>query len=252
VNARDAMPKGGRLVLKTSNVPAVVVAATPGGSAAPPNAFARLSVTDSGVGMSPKVIAHLFEPFFTTKERGRGTGLGLATVYGIVHQSGGHIVVNSTPGQGSTFDVDLPCVEEAGVAKAPERPRAAPTGPETVMIVEDEEQLRVLMVRALRGLGYTVLEAGEGAEAMRVAAAHAGEIHLLVTDVVMPGESGPQVATRIAGARPSMRILYISGYTDDALSRHGLVDSEIEFLSKPFTPRALGEKVREVLEKRRS
>ncbi|MEK7468539.1 MAG: response regulator [Planctomycetota bacterium] len=250
VNARDAMPNGGRLTLRTSKVAAVEVAATPG-SAPPPAAFARLSVSDSGVGMPPEIIAHLFEPFFTTKERGRGTGLGLATVYGIVRQSGGRVLVNSTPGEGATFDIDLPCVEETGVENAPEKPRVALTGPETILLVEDEDPLRALMVRALSGLGYTVLQAGDGPSAIRTAASHPGDIHLIISDVVMPGQSGPQVAAEIARARPNMRILYISGYTDDALGRHGVIDGDVEFLSKPFTPRTLGEKVRDVLERRR-
>ena len=250
VNARDAMSAKGTLTLRTSRVAAVRIAPAPGVSA-PPDAFARLTVADSGVGMNEDVIAHLFEPFFTTKDRGRGTGLGLATVYGIIQQSGGRIQVSSAPGKGASFDIDLPCVEESGVAPVAEKPRAAPTGPETILVVEDEDPLRALIARALRTLGYTVLEAAEGVSAIRTAAEHPGTIHLLVSDVIMPGQSGPEVAAEIARARPGMGILYISGYTDDALGQHGVLDGAVEFLSKPFTPRTLGEKVRDILEKRR-
>ncbi|MCE9582654.1 MAG: response regulator [Planctomycetes bacterium] len=249
VNARDAMPAGGRLSLRTARVAAVAVASAPG-TPPPDAACVRFSIADTGVGMSPEVLAHIFEPFFTTKERGRGTGLGLATVYGIVRQSGGRISVNSVPGEGTTFDIDMPCVEEAGLERRTEAPRPAPTGPETILVVEDEEPLRVLMVRALRGLGYTVLEAGDGAIAASVSAAHPAEIHLLITDVVMPGLSGPKVAEQLSRSRPGMRVLFISGYTDDALGRHGLIDTDVEFLPKPFTPRTLAERVRHVLEKR--
>ncbi|MCC6738821.1 MAG: response regulator [Planctomycetia bacterium] len=251
VNARDAMGGKGTLTLATRRVEAVEVAPAPGMQSLRPQAFARLSVTDTGVGMTEEVISHMFEPFFTTKDRGKGTGLGLATVYGIVRQSGGHIQVRSAPGAGTTFEIDLPCTEVAGAAvPAQEQPHPSPKGPETILVVEDEDALRALVVRALRGLGYTVLEAGDGPSAVRAAAGHPGEIHLLVSDVVMPGPSGPETAREIALHRPSMRILFISGYADDALGKHSIVPQGASFLAKPFSPRNLAVKVREVLETR--
>ena len=201
--------------------------------------------------MSDETQAHLFEPFFTTKERGKGTGLGLATVYGIVQQSGGHIRVNSATDRGSTFLIYLPRVEapEDGAqgADRPLLPHPSP-GTETVLLAEDEEVVRRLAREILTGNGYKVLEAGNGREALLLSEAHRGEIHLLLTDVVMPKINGRELSERIRLLRPGLRILYMSGYTDDAIFRHGILEDGIPFLQKPFSPEALARKVREVLD----
>jgi CheY-like chemotaxis protein len=200
--------------------------------------------------MDEETRSHLFEPFFTTKGPERGTGLGLATVYGIVQQSGGHIDVRSEPGHGTTFQIYLPR-SKASLPPAeggPERGEVR-EGDETILLVEDEAAVRSLLGRALRGCGYTVLEAAGGADALRLAEQHAGPIHLVVTDVVMPGMNGRQVAERLAALRPGVRALFVSGYTDDAVVRHGLGGAEAVFLQKPFTPDALARKVRELLDR---
>jgi CheY-like chemotaxis protein len=189
----------------------------------------------------------IFEPFFTTKEVGKGTGLGLSTVYGIVKQSGGSISVYSEPGRGSTFKVYLPRVEET----APQPPRRSPRtahGTETILLVEDEHALRGLAKRILEADGYTVLEAGSGTEALSVLAGHAGDVHLMVTDVVMPGMSGRQLAARLAEIRPGVKVLFTSGYTDDAIIRLGVLDDASRFVSKPYTPDELKRRVREALD----
>jgi CheY-like chemotaxis protein len=218
-------------------------------------------VTDTGIGMDAQTRSHLFEPFFTTKEQGKGTGLGLSTVYGTVKQSGGHISVESEPGRGSTFTVYLPRV--AAVAPPAEPRPAAATGPgprpraearltpgrgETILLVEDAQRVRAVVKEILEMSGYVVLEARHGAEALEVSGRHGGTIHLLVTDVVMPQMSGRELAQRLATLRPQLKVLYMSGYTDDAIVRHGVLASGIAFLSKPFTPDALALKVREVLD----
>jgi CheY-like chemotaxis protein len=220
-----------------------------------------LEVTDTGIGMDAQTRSHLFEPFFTTKEQGKGTGLGLSTVYGTVKQSGGHISVESEPGRGSTFTVYLPRV--AAVAPPAEPRPAAATGPgprpraearltpgrgETILLVEDAQRVRAVVKEILEMSGYVVLEARHGAEALEVSGRHGGTIHLLVTDVVMPQMSGRELAQRLATLRPQLKVLYMSGYTDDAIVRHGVLASGIAFLSKPFTPDALALKVREVLD----
>ena len=247
VNARDAMPRGGRLTIALRNVELdeAFVRDHPG---AKPGPHVLLAVSDTGVGMSPETQSHLFEPFFTTKEVGRGTGLGLATVYGIVKQSDGYIAVRSDIGRGSTFEVFLPRVEDA---PRPTRVARAPTpsrGSETILLVEDEGAVRRLMQEILTSAGYRVLPAANGAEAMHISRDHDGEIHLLMTDVVMPGMSGPQLASRIAATRPSTRILYTSGYTDDALGPHGVLEPGRAFLQKPLLPDDLAERVRELLD----
>jgi two-component system cell cycle sensor histidine kinase/response regulator CckA len=208
-------------------------------------------VSDTGIGMSAEVREHIFEPFFTTKELGRGTGLGLASCYGIVQQNGGHIWVYSEPGRSTTFTIYLPRVY---VAESPAAQQAAvaaalPRGTETILLAEDEETVRDFAALTLRGLGYTVLVADNGAEALRQAAAHEGEIHLLLTDVVMPGAGGRVVAERLAELRPNLKVLYASGYTDDAMVRHGILSEAMNFLQKPFTPAALTHMVREVLDR---
>jgi CheY-like chemotaxis protein len=200
--------------------------------------------------MDEETKRHLFEPFFTTKEVGKGTGLGLATVYGIVKQSDGHVEVESEPGRGATFTLYLPEAEPAGPAPEPAAdPSRAPHGRETVLLAEDDPKVRGYVAHVLRAGGYTVLEAGDGADALRVGEGHPGPVHLLVTDVVMPRLGGRQLAERLAALRPGVRTLYLSGHTDDAFVRHGVLGAEIPFLKKPFTPEALAFKVREVLDK---
>ena len=206
-----------------------------------------LAVTDTGTGMSAETKAHMFEPFFTTKGKGKGTGLGLATVYGIVKQSGGYVWVYSELGRGTTFKIYLPRVEGAVEAKAPEDRKARVRGTETVLLVEDEEAVRVLSRRILESNGYTVLEAVGPEQALQAARDHPGPIHLLLTDVVMPEIGGPDLASLLGKIRPGIKVLYMSGYTDDAIVRQGLVAEGVSFLQKPFTPAKLARKVREVL-----
>jgi len=250
VNARDAMSDGGRITIATADAelsPAYAAAY----SEVRPGPHVLLSVADTGQGMSDETQAHLFEPFFTTKERGIGTGLGLAMVYGIVQQSGGHIRVNSAADRGSTFLIYLPRVEapddgEQGTDR-PLLPHPSP-GTETILLAEDEEVVRRLAREILSGNGYKVLEAGDGREALLLSEAYRAEIHLLLTDVVMPKMSGRELTDRIRLQRPDLRILYMSGYTDDAILRHGVLVDGIPFLQKPFTPEELARKVREVLD----
>jgi PAS domain S-box-containing protein len=242
INARDAMPTGGRLTLETHNVEA-------GPGAARPGRYALLAVSDTGLGMTDDVRGHIFEPFFTTKEPGRGTGLGLSTVYGIVTQSGGQVEVESGPGLGTTFRVYLPRAEEAAAPAGRKEPGAGPPrGDETVALVEDDDSLRALVHTVLTRSGYRVIDARHGPEALLKCGQHDGPIHLLVTDVVLPQVSGPQLAERLAVLRPGLKVLFISGYTDEAVIRHGMVSPGTAFLPKPFTPAALAQKVREVLD----
>jgi PAS domain S-box-containing protein len=247
VNARDAMPQGGNLTLETADVEL-------GGNRAPgdpeflPGKYVMLAVRDDGSGMTEEVKARVFEPFFTTKEVGRGTGLGLATVYGIVKMNHGHIDVESAPDRGSVFRVYLPRVEEQPSGLLPP-PKALRRGTETILLAEDEEAVRSLARRVLEMAGYKVREAQNGPQALQLCAPHSGPIDLLVTDVVMPHMSGRQLAERFQAERPGLKVLYLSGYTEDAVVRHGVVETEVAFLSKPFTPVALAEKVREVLDR---
>jgi len=248
INARDAMPQGGKLTIETANVEPAESAAR---QLAPtqPGRYVKLVVRDTGCGMDAQTQAHIFEPFFTTKEEGKGTGLGLSTVYGIVNQSGGGIHVQSTPGRGTAFTIYLPTVDEVTTAaeahKAPDRP---PHGTETVLLVEDEQGVRTLVRDGLRRYGYTVLEARNGVEAFLMSNQHQGPIHLLVTDVVMPGMSGREVAHQLVSLHPDLKVLYISGYIDDAGLRSGADRARTGFLQKPFTPEALARKVRDMLD----
>jgi two-component system, cell cycle sensor histidine kinase and response regulator CckA len=252
VNARDAMPNGGKLTLETGVVNlGELYSAKQLGVA--PGPYVIVSVTDTGIGMDEATQSHLFEPFFTTKERGRGTGLGLATAYGIMRQSGGAIRIQSEIGKGTTVRIYLPAVR----AKAPapqEKAAAAHTGPltgaETILLVEDEARVRKLIVDVLTARGYRVLEATRGEEAIKLCKTHQGEIDLAVVDVVMPELSGPELVRQIAPLRPGARVLYISGYTDEAIVHHGIPESGAAFLQKPFLPDALARKVREVLDAR--
>jgi two-component system cell cycle sensor histidine kinase/response regulator CckA len=251
VNARDAMPTGGRLTLETRNVELddSYCDTHPEARSGP---HVVLSVADTGCGIPPEVVARVFEPFFTTKGPGRGTGLGLATVHGIVLQSGGHVAVYSEVGVGTTLKVYLPEAELEPAGDSRTRPvvLSVPRGTETVLLTEDEAAVRSLARRVLAGCGYTVLEAADGDEAARVAAEYGRPIDLLVTDVVMPGLGGRAVAKRVAESHPSVRVLFISGYTDDAVIRHGVLTEGVNYLQKPFTPTALAHKVREVLDGR--
>ena len=248
VNARDAMPQGGKLTIETRNVDLDQGYAETH-SGVTPGAYVLLAVSDTGHGMDPTVKAHLFEPFFTTKERGQGTGLGLATVHGIVHQSGGHIWVYSEPGHGTAFKIYLPRLSEGAVPfqREPE-PSGLSTGTETVLLVEDDPGVRNLVATTLTKCGYHVLQAEDGAAAAEVARSHEGLIHLLLTDVVMPGISGRSTAESLLRLRPEVKVLYMSGYTDDAITRHGILEPGIHLIQKPFTPGALARKVREALD----
>jgi len=247
VNARDAMPKGGTLTIETANVELdehyakVHLAVKPG-------PYVGLTITDTGTGMTPEVQARLFEPFFTTKEPGKGTGLGMATVYGIVTRSGGSVGVYSEVGKGTAFKVYFPQADPEEMVLEMPAPLPRPhAGTQTVLLVEDEEGLRELSKRLLQRHGYTVLVAADAAEALRLFAEHPS-IDILLTDVVMPGASGPELTRQLMEQRPALRVIYMSGYTEEAIAQHGVIKPGVAFLNKPFTSDALGEKIREVLE----
>jgi CheY-like chemotaxis protein len=247
VNARDAMPTGGTLTIETANVELdehyakLHLTVKPG-------SYVALTITDTGTGMTPQVQARLFEPFYTTKDPGKGTGLGMATVYGIVLRSGGTVGVYSEVGKGTAFRVYFPCAEPTATAVEAPVPLARPhTGTQTVLIVEDEAGLRELAKRLLQRQGYTVLAAGDANEALRLFEENPS-IDVLLTDVVMPGASGPELTRQLIKQRPALRVIYMSGYTEEAIVHHGVIKPGIAFINKPFTSEALGEKIREVLE----
>ena len=248
VNGRDAMPYGGTLTIETANIDVdkTFVQQHPGLA---PGPHVLLVVSDTGTGMDTETRSHLFEPFFTTKEVGKGTGLGLTTVYSIVTQSGGDIWVYSEPGQGSTFKIYWPRVDEADTSTQPGRTSSLlPRGSETILLVEDEEMVRTLAGRILTGAGYTVLKVENGQAALQLNEKYSQPIHLLLTDVIMPGMSGRELAEQLRAVRPDIKVLYMSGYTDSAIVRHGVLEPGTTFLNKPFTPDTLTRKVREVLE----
>ena len=246
VNARDAMPTGGRLSIETSNVEldAEYAASHP---AVTPGRYVSVSVVDSGCGMTSEVQARLFEPFFTTKEKGKGTGLGLSTAYGIVKQSGGHIDVYSEVGHGTVFRVYLPrvddCVDEVGRGEVDK-----PGGTETILVMEDDERLRAAVTRILSGKGYRLLVARDGVSALSLLSADPGPVHLVLSDAIMPGMSGPDAVREVQRMSPDTRALFMSGYTDHAVLREGALQSRVNFIQKPFAPHALLRKVREVLD----
>ena len=249
VNARDAMPQGGRLTIETANVVLDASYAHPP-AVLSPGKYVMLAVTDNGSGMDAETQAHIFEPFFTTKEKGKGTGLGLATVYGIVKQSGGYVWVYSEPGRGTSFKIYLPRIEDEKSGSARDRKpdiQSLPRGSETVLLVEDEKGVRELAREYLEMSGYTVIEAENGHMALELSGMHAGQIHLLMTDVVMPGISGRELAERVSQVRPEIKVLYMSGYTDQAVVHHGILETDAILLQKPFTAAALASKLREIL-----
>jgi len=247
VNARDAMPQGGTLTIETSDVDLDENYARQH-AVGKPGSYVRLTVSDTGIGIDKEIQAHIFEPFFTTKGVGKGTGLGLSTVYGIVKQSGGYIWVYSEPGQGTTFKVYLPRIEEALEQSNEEKPASVPRGTETILLVEDAASLLELAREFLESCGYTVLAAGSPAEGIRIVEKHKGPIPLLVTDIVMPEMSGRVLAEKLTALRPSLRVLYMSGYSHDIIDQYGAMDSGQDYLQKPFTKKDLATKVRELLD----
>jgi len=248
VNSRDAMPGGGRLTIETAAV-SLNPDFNPGPPALPRGEYTLLIVSDTGKGMSEDTLAHLFEPFFTTKGKGKGTGLGLSTVYGIVKQAGGDVTVSSILDQGATFRIYLPAVQETPASDAGDRKAARRTGTETVLLAEDDAGLRKLVHDVLRSHGYTVLEAAGAEQALSLCKAHSGPIHLFLSDVIMPRMGGRELAENVIALRPDIRVLYMSGYTAEALPRAIFEERGFTFLQKPFTPEMLLERVRQALEK---
>jgi CheY-like chemotaxis protein len=248
VNARDAMPKGGSLTLETANID-FATSHNCRFESIPPGRYVRLAVTDTGTGMDAATLDHIFEPFFTTKEVGKGTGLGLPMVYGIVKQNHGCVDVESRPGRGTTFKIYLPRLEAAVEVPGADITLAARLeGSETILVVEDEEALRTLLCRFFRLYGYNVLEARHGGEALLICEQHRGPIHLMVTDVVMPQMSGKELADRLAPLHPEMTVFFMSGYTDSDLTPYGGPGPSQPFIPKPFRPMDLVKKVRDFLD----
>ena len=250
VNARDAMPIGGKLTMETANV-VLDEAYAQAHLGVKPGPHVMLAVSDTGVGIEKATLARIFEPFFTTKESGKGTGLGLSTVFGAVQQSGGSVWVYSEVGKGSTFKVYFPRVDAAIETAAETMPSTTLRGSETILLVEDDDQVRVVVRGILRRSGYHVIEARNAGEALLHSEKHPSRIHLLLSDVVMPQMSGPELAKRLGSARPDMKVLCMSGYTDDSIVRHGVLEAHIAYLQKPITPDALTTRVREVLDAER-
>jgi len=247
VNARDAMPKGGTLTIETANVD-LDESYSGRHLAVKPGPYVQIAVSDNGGGMDEVTQARLFEPFFTTKASGRGTGLGLSTVFGIVKQSGGNLDVYSVPNRGTSVKVYLPRIDEPAAAETESSRLHVAAGSETVLLVEDEELVRHLVRETLVRAGYKVMDTSDPLEARRLSESYRGQIHLLITDVVMPKLSGRELAEELHARRAGMKVLYMSGYTDNAIVNTGILHKEVAFLQKPFTPAALTEKVREVLE----
>jgi two-component system cell cycle sensor histidine kinase/response regulator CckA len=247
VNARDAMPQGGTLTIETANVELDETYASRH-VAVKPGSYVLLAVSDTGSGMDEATKERLFEPFYTTKGPGKGTGLGLSTVFGIVKQSGGSLEVYSERGSGSSVKVYFPRIDQAVPVEAEARKRLSPRGSETILLVEDDEMVRNLVRETLEREGYKVIGAADPLEAQRIAEGHRGKIQLLITDVVMPRLNGKELAKSLVERRPELKVLYMSGYTDSAIVNSGILQKEVAFLQKPFTPAALASKVRDVLE----
>ena len=248
VNARDAMPEGGSMVIETFN--ATLDEAYAGSRAeGVASEYVMISVSDTGMGMSDEVKAHVFEPFFTTKEKGKGTGLGLATCYGIIEQMGGHINIYSEVGVGTTVKFYVPrATEEALAAPAPEKTSELPRGSETILVVEDEDQVREIATRIIERQGYTVICAADAENGLRLLEEHEGRLDLLLTDVVLPGMGGRKLAERVREAWPEMKVLFMSGYSNDVILQHKLFEHDVTLLHKPFTMVSLARKLREELD----
>jgi PAS domain S-box-containing protein len=248
VNARDAMPQGGTLTIETVNA-RVPDQGVGGHLLVAPGNYVGLAITDTGMGINKEVQQQIFEPFFTTKEVGKGTGLGLATVYGIVNQSGGYVWVESEPGQGSCFTIYWPCIAEAIAPQSSVEETVRPGGTETILVAEDEAPVREVMCEFLRSLGYTVLAAGCGQQALLIASQHDGDIDLLLTDVVMPKMSGRELSNSLGDLRPNLKTVFMSGYTDDSVLRHGVQELEVSWIQKPFGMATLAREVRKALDR---
>ncbi len=247
VNARDAMPAGGTLIIETANTQLDQMYCNSHPNVMP-GSYVTLTVSDTGTGIDPEHMAHIFEPFFTTKARGKGTGLGLATVYGLVKQHGGHLNVYSEPDKGTTFRIYLPRTDDT-LEPAPKKSiEQSVGGYETILVVEDEELVRTLAVDVLKSQGYSIISASNAQEAMTRQAEYEGKIDLLLTDVVMPGKNGRELYQTLSALRPDIKVLFMSGYIDDVVEHHGMIESNANFLQKPFTVSGLLQKVRAAID----